>query len=249
MKIKITLYCPDCHSTKVKKNGKKSSQKQNYMCKACGRQFIGDHALSYKGWHSDLMHKILLMLVRGVGIRDIAEIEKISIKKVLSVLVKSTHTIKPQQSHYDSLEVDEFWTYIGDKKNKVWLIYAYHRATGEIVSFVWGKRNLKTAKKLREKLSSLGVRFDTVYTDDWESFKGAFCADNHITGKENTVGIEGNNCRLRHRIRRAFRKTCCFSKKLYNHFKAFNLAFFISISDMSKKSMLFTTPSNHYDYG
>jgi hypothetical protein len=31
---------------------------------------------------------------------------------------------------------------------------------------------------------------------------------------------------LRHRIRRTFRKTCCFSKKLFNHFKAFNLAFF-----------------------
>ncbi|MCI5158680.1 MAG: IS1 family transposase, partial [Candidatus Electrothrix sp. AUS1_2] len=25
---------------------------------------------------------------------------------------------------------------------------------------------------------------------------------------------------------RAFRKTCCFSKKLYNHIKAFDLAFF-----------------------
>jgi hypothetical protein len=34
------------------------------------------------------------------------------------------------------LEVDEFWTYVGNKKNKVWLIYAYHRATGEIVSYV-----------------------------------------------------------------------------------------------------------------
>ncbi|MCI5157434.1 MAG: IS1 family transposase [Candidatus Electrothrix sp. AUS1_2] len=54
----------------------------------------------------------------------------------------------------------------------------------------------------------------------------AFKADNNIIGKENTKGIEGNNCRLRHRIRRAFRKTCCFSKKLYNHIKAFDLAFF-----------------------
>ncbi|MDR0303851.1 MAG: IS1 family transposase, partial [Chitinispirillales bacterium] len=35
-----------------------------------------------------------------------------------------------------------------------------------------------------------------------------------------------NNCRLRHRIRRAFRKTCCFSKKFENHMKAFSLAFF-----------------------
>ena len=108
----------------------------------------------------------------------------------------------------------------------MWLLYAYHRATGEIVAFVWGKRNAKTARKLREKLSLLGVSFDTIYTDDWDSFKKAFAADNHITGKKYTVGIEGNNCRLRHRIRRAFRKTCCFSKKLYNHLKAFNLAFF-----------------------
>ena len=84
------------------------------------------------------------MIVRGVGIRDIAEIEKISIKKVLSVLVNSNHIIKPKQSHYDSLEVDEFWTYactlrstrVGNKKNKVWLIYAYHRNSGEIVAFV-----------------------------------------------------------------------------------------------------------------
>jgi len=226
MKIQITLYCPDCQSSKIKRNGKKPSQKQNYLCKDCSRQFIGNHALSYKGCHSSLIQKILLMLVRGIGIRDVAEIEGISIKKVLSVLVKSNHNIKPKQSHYDSLEVDEFWTYVGKKENKVWLIYAYHRATGEIVAFVWGKRNLKTARKLREKLSSLGVSFDTVYSDDWESFRGAFYADNHVTGKDKTVGIEGNNCRLRHRIRRAFRKTCCFSKKLTNHFKAFNLAFF-----------------------
>jgi hypothetical protein len=63
------------------------------------------------------------MLVRGTGIRDISVIEQISIKKVLSVLVRSNHTIKLKQQHYDCLEVDEFWTYVGSKKNKVWLIY------------------------------------------------------------------------------------------------------------------------------
>ena len=226
MQIKITLHCPDCQSANIKKNGKKLSQKQNYFCKVCRRQFIGNHALTYKGWHSELIQKILLMLVHGIGIRDTAVIEKISVKKVLSTLVNSNHVLKPKQSHYDSLEVDEFWTYVGNKKNKKWLIYAYHRSSGEIVAFVWGKRNLNTAKRLRSELTALGVSFDTVFSDSWESFKGAFVADNHITGKENTVGIEGNNCRLRHRVRRAFRKTCCFSKKLFNHMKALNLAFF-----------------------
>jgi IS1 family transposase len=102
--------------------------------------------------------------------------------------------------------VDEFWTYVGEKKNKVWLIYAYDRESGEIVSFVWGKRDLKTARKLRKRLLASRISYDRICTDNWESFIIA------ITGKYCTVGIEGNNCRLRHRIRRAFRKTCCFSK-------------------------------------
>ena len=44
-------------------------------------------------------------------------------------------------------------------------------------------------------------------------------------GKRHTVDIEGNNNRFRQRLRRVFRKTCCFSKKLENHFKAFDLLF------------------------
>ncbi len=196
------------------------------MCKNCKRQFIGDHILTYQGCHSQLIKKIELMLVRGVGIRDIAEIESVSIGKVLSVLVKSERVIKPKKTHYEHIEVDEFWTYVGKKQEKVWLIYAYDRHSGEIVAFVWGKRDLKTAKKLKARLKELSVHYDTISTDNWDSFVTAFKGDNHLIGKKYTVGIEGNNCRLRHRIRRAFRKTCCFSKKLFNHLKAFDLAFF-----------------------
>ena len=78
MRIKITLHCPDCQSEKIKKNGKKTYKKQNYLCKNCGRQFIGDHALSYKGCHSDLIQRILRMLVRCIGIRNIAVIEDVT---------------------------------------------------------------------------------------------------------------------------------------------------------------------------
>ena len=126
------------------------------------------------------------MFVRGMGVRDISVIEQISIKKVLSVLVNSHRIITPKQAHYDKLEVDEFWTYVGKKKNKVWLIYAYHRATGEIVAYVWGKRNIKTVNKLRDKLKSQGISHDAVYSDKWDSFIAVFQDDNHIVGKENT---------------------------------------------------------------
>ena len=95
MTIKIVIHCPDFQSANVKKNGRKPSRKQNYFCRECGRQFIGDHALTYKGWHSELIHRILLMLVRGIGIRDIAGIERINIQKVLFALVNSNYTLNP----------------------------------------------------------------------------------------------------------------------------------------------------------
>jgi IS1 family transposase len=166
------------------------------------------------------------MLVRGIGIRDISAVLEISISKVLKVLKSGIYQIKPKQTRYDCLEIDEFWTYVREKKNKVWLIYAYHRESGEIVAYVWGKRDLKTAKKLRKRIQRLGISYARIATDDWDSFLSAFAEDRHETGKKHTVGIEGNNCRMRHRVRRVFRRTCCFSKKLFNHWKAFDMAFF-----------------------
>ena len=95
------------------------------------------------------------MLVRGVGVRDISVIENVSTGKVLTVLAKSDYSITPKKEHYKSIEVDEFWTYVQKKNNKQWLIYAYDRETGEIIAYVWGKRDLRTAKKLRKKLKEL----------------------------------------------------------------------------------------------
>lgn len=226
MQTLLQIKCPACQSESIKKNGKKVYGKQNYQCKDCKRQFIGDHALTYKGCHSTIDQTIRLSLVRSNGIRDIAVIQKISIGKILKTLIKSEHQITPKQTHYDCLEVDEFWTYVGNKANKQWLVYAYHRATGEIVAYVWGKRDLKTVKRLRAKLHSLGVKSARICSDNWDSFITGFKGFNQSIGKFFTVGIEGNNCRIRCRIRRAFRKTCNFSKRLLNHFKAFDLTFF-----------------------
>lgn len=117
------------------------------------------------------------------------------------------------------------WTYVSNKQNKVWLIYAYNKHTGEIVAYVWGKRNLATAKQLKARLMQLGVSFDKIACDNQDSFLTAFKHKAKQMGKRFTVGIEGNNTRLRTFARRVFKKTCCFSKKLANHFKVFELVF------------------------
>ncbi|MDR1445013.1 MAG: IS1 family transposase, partial [Treponema sp.] len=43
------MTCPRCQSHNISRNGKKSNGKQNYLCKDCGRQFISDHEMTYRG--------------------------------------------------------------------------------------------------------------------------------------------------------------------------------------------------------
>ena len=199
MYTQITVYCPRCKGHNIKKNGFDDNQKQRYACKDCTRRFIGDHHLTYKGCHSQSDELIWEMTARGNGIRDICSITGYSKDKVQAALQRSKHEIKPTQKHYDVLQFNEFHI-VGHKKNKVWLIYAYHQKTGQIVAFVWGKHDLKTA-------------FDTVFAD----------ANERWVGKQHTKAIEGNNCAIRHRISRAVRKSCCFSKPLFYHIKVFNI--------------------------
>jgi IS1 family transposase len=55
---------------------------------------------------------------------------------------------------------------LGKKKNKVWLVYVYHRESGEIVAYVWGNRDIKTAEELKERVKELGISYDLLSTDN-----------------------------------------------------------------------------------
>jgi IS1 family transposase/transposase-like protein len=221
MTITIEISCPHCHSKSIKRNGKKRNGKQNYICKECRHQFLGQQDYSQNGRKKDVLRAAARALTRGSGIRDIRAVFQVSFAVIYKIIKSLKYDYTPKKKHYSVLEIDEFWTYVAKKANKVWLIYAYDRESGEIAAHVWGKRDLKTAKKLRKRLLRLGISYDALATDNWESFIGAFKQDKHLIGKKYTVGIEGNNCRLRHRNRRFFRKTCCFSKRLYYHWKIF----------------------------
>jgi IS1 family transposase len=166
------------------------------------------------------------MLVRGIGMRDVSVALKISAATVLQALDSGACRMQPKESHYDRLETDGFWTYVGKKKRKVWLTYAHHRGSGGIAAHAWGKRSLKTAKKLRKRLKRLGISRGLAVADAWGSFVSAFREGRREMGKAQAGGMEGNNCRLRRRARPAFRRACCFSMNLRNHWKAFAVTFF-----------------------
>jgi IS1 family transposase len=106
------------------------------------------------------------------------------------------------------------------------VVYVYCRESGEIVAFVWGNRDLKTARRVRRRVAEAGITCGCFATDLRGSFPAAFLRRTTRKSGKHTSGIEGNNCRLRHRERRAFRRICYFSRKIFYHLTAFSLVFF-----------------------
>lgn len=224
VKLSKVKSCPYCPSAKVVCNGTKSSGAQNYLCKGCGKQF----QTHYLYWGADkrVKEKVLPMLLRGSGVRDCATVLGISINCVLRHLVKEAEqvVIKPKQSRYRRVQMDELWSYVSRKEKKVWLLYAYCADTKEILGFTLGKRNQKTVKNLLLKLKHLEVGF--YCTDDWEAFSAVLPYYQHLTGKQFTRAIEGINTWFRTRVRRLVRRTVCFSKKVYNHYAMIKLVIY-----------------------
>ena len=164
------------------------------------------------------------MLLRNCGVRDIETILGVSRYSVLSCLRRSALLFKNrlQHSYYPSLQIDEFWTYVGKRKEgKVWLLYAYSPEFDEIVAYVTGNRSAKTVEKLYKELSIVEV--GEFCTDQWRAFQKVLPTEKHRIGKENTKHIEGVNTSFRTRNRRLVRQTTCFSKSMKNHLLAINL--------------------------
>ena len=86
MTITIELKCPHRHSPNIVRNRKKSNHTQNYLYKACGKQYISYHKRTYWGTLSYIAAMIKIMLVRGIDVRDISVILNVSIGKVLKTL-------------------------------------------------------------------------------------------------------------------------------------------------------------------
>lgn len=107
-------------------------------------------------------------------------------------------------------EMDEQWSYVGNKANQRWLWYAIDHATNTVLAYVFGKRKDEVFLTLKTLLEPHNiVRY---YTDDWGAYQRHLTPDNHEVGKRNTQKIERKNLNFRTWIKRLNRKTICFSK-------------------------------------
>ena len=66
-------------------------------------------------------------------------------------------------------EMDEQWSYVGNKSEKRWLWYAIDHATSTVLAYVFGKRKDEVFKQLKALLQPFNIT--RYYTDDWGAYE------------------------------------------------------------------------------
>ena len=109
-----------------------------------------------------------------------------------------------------SSELDEMWSYVRSKAHPRWLWHAIDHHTGEVLAYVFGRRNDTVFLALKALLEPFGIT--RYFTDGWGAYERHVEAEQHTVGKANTQKIESKHINLRTRIKRLVRRTICFSK-------------------------------------
>ena len=209
------ITCPRCSRGNVIKHGISAAGKQRYRCRRCGRQFIIDYT---RRGHDPAVRRLVVPLsLNGCGIRDIARVLYLSTNTVLKLLRRhAAHVHKPRlPPHITELEIDEMWSFIGQKENQAWLWYAFEPRSKLIVAWLIGERTDRSCRLLLKQLKSCQVlRF---CTDEWGSYQKFIPWSQHWVGKQWTQDIERQNLNFRTHLKRLQRKTICFSKSRGMH--------------------------------
>ncbi len=241
--------CPGCGSPQFKKNGHIHSGKQNYQCKACGRQFV---ASTEDRIISDEQRTVIEHLLRErISLRGICRAVGVSLTWLLHFMVER-FTACPDHLHVElpgnpanvviqrlETEADELWSFVGKKGNKQGIWIAMDAKTRQIIAFHVGDRSRESGEQLWAQIPEVYQQQATFYTDLYEVYKGVIPPAQHKAITKNarkTNHVERFNNTLRQRVSRLVRKTLSFSKKLANHVGA--IKFFICHHNLAKAAAL-----------
>lgn len=116
------------------------------------------------------------------------------------------------------LELDEIWTFVGSKANRIWIWIALCRRTRQVVAWMWGNHSTLPCQQLRHKIPP-EYQGCFCYADEWPTYAEVF--PTHQLHQQETKGptnhLERLNLTLRQRLPRLIRKALSFSKSLKMH--------------------------------
>jgi insertion element IS1 protein InsB len=133
--------CRKCSSEKLVKHGVQINGKQRWLCKSCGS--CKQNCYSYNSYCvSD--QQIIILTKEGCGIRSTARILELSPNTVIRRILKIAKDLNRKSPLISGgiYQVDELFTFIGNKDKRVCVAYSYEPINKEVVdpeSFLSGQ--------------------------------------------------------------------------------------------------------------
>ncbi len=112
------------------------------------------------------------------------------------------------------VELDELWTFVGNKQQPRWIWIALERPTRRVLAWIVGDRSEETAFKLWDLLPlTPEQRLKGIFcTDRWRAYDEPLLGVKRLTRKGETNHVERLKNTLRQQLARLVRKTLSFSK-------------------------------------
>jgi insertion element IS1 protein InsB len=228
--------CPQCQSSKYKRNGHIHNGKQNHHCHDCGRQFVRDFEQYLIA--DDTRALIERLLVERISLRGICRAVGVGLKWRLGFLVQCFEAL-PDHLNVQAVacngevmmqrlevEADEMASFVQKKANKQWVWIAMDATIHQVIAFRVGDRSRTSAMRLWAKIPLAHRQHAMVYTDQYVVYAGVIPTVQHRAISKlarKAHYIERFNNTLRQRVSRLVREALSFSKKLAHHIGAIKL--------------------------
>ncbi len=216
------MKCKYCKSVEIVKNGYQPNGCRKYQCKNCFRYF--QETYTYQSCIIE-DQQIIILTKESCGIRSTARILNIApttvirrIKKIGLRLERPYPILKGRV-----YEVDELFTYLRYKSNRICVAYSYEPKTGYVLDISVGRRNKMNLKKVTDTLILSEAKI--IYTDGLDLYEKLIPESIHKKHKRCTNHIERQNLNLRTHLKRLNRRTICYSKSLIMLFAVVKIYF------------------------
>jgi len=185
---------------------------QQFRCNACG--LYQRELYRYKAYGRDVDRWIIALVKESCGIRGIARLMGLSPTTVIARIKRIAKYLRPNLPIRTrrSYEVDEIATYCRNKKNRVYLAYAFDRAERRVVSIAVGRRTKAMLAPVINTLQLADAR--TITTDGLDIYRSLIPAAIHRVKEFGINRIERHNLTLRTHLKRLGRRTLCYTKSL-----------------------------------
>lgn len=153
------------------------------------------------------------MYLNGMGLRGIERVTEIHHTTVMHWIREAGHQLPDAPESEEIPEVtdlDELQTFVGRKRNPVWIWTAVNHKQAGILAWVVGDRSAATFQCLWLIVKCWHCFL--YVTDGWKVYPTFIEDGDQLVSKTYMTRVEGENTRLRHYLARLHRKTLCYSK-------------------------------------